>query len=115
MFVYNLSTIQEPKAIIGMLTSDIVAIDCKSPAYPCFKNPYAMDFNDSPVTCCHYIVDCPADLICALYKVGYMNTAKDARKGFSAGQWPVDGGCDGSETCAYSELIVTGKPSFLIR
>ena len=65
---------QEPKAIIGMLrfdeilfcfcynivncvfsgmlTNDVVAIDCKSPGYPCFKNPYAMDFNDSPVTCC---------------------------------------------------------------
>ena len=52
-----------------MLTSDVVAIDCKSPGYPCFKNPYAMDFNDSAVTCCQYVVDCPADLICALYKV----------------------------------------------
>ena len=55
-----------------------------------------------------YVVDCPADLICALYKVGYVNTSKDARKGFSSGLWPVDGGCDGSETCAYSELIITG-------
>jgi len=106
---------QEPKAIIGMLTNDVVAIDCKSPGYPCFKNPYAMDFNDSPVTCCKYVVDCPADLICALYKVGYMNTSKDARKGFSAGQWPVDGGCDGSETCAYSELVITGHADGSIR
>jgi syntaxin-binding protein 5 len=100
--------------ISGMLTSDVVAIDCKSPGYPCFKNPYAMDFNDSPVTSCHYVVDCPADLICALYKVGYMNTHKES-KGFSAGQWPVDGGCDGSETCAYSELVITGHADGSIR
>lgn len=106
---------QEPKAIIGMLTNDVVAIDCKSPGYPCFKNPYAMDFNDSPVTCCKYVVDCPADLICALYKVGYMNVNKDVNKGFSAGQWPVEGGCDGSETCSYSELVITGHADGSLR
>ena len=44
-----------------------------------------------------------------------MNTSKDARKGFSAGQWPVDGGCDGSETCAYSELVITGHADGSIR
>ena len=33
-----------------MLNHDLVAIDCKSSGYPCFKNPYAMDLNDSPVT-----------------------------------------------------------------
>lgn len=105
---------QDPRAIIGMLTNDVVAIDCKSPGYPCFKNPYAMDFNDSPVTCCEYVVDCPADLICALYKVGYMNI-NNANKGFSSGQWPVDGGCDGSETCAYSELVITGHADGSLR
>ena len=44
-----------------------------------------------------------------------MNTSKDARKGFSAGQWPVDGGCDGSETCSYSELVITGHADGSIR
>merc|ERR1712141_512727 len=78
-----LSDWQEPESIIAMLTNDLVAIDCKSNGYPCFKNPYAMDFNESPVTCCKYLVDCPADLILALFKVGSMNTAKDQR-GFSA-------------------------------
>ena len=37
---------------------------------PCFKNPYAMDLNDSPVTACEYVVDCPGDLIPNLYVVG---------------------------------------------
>ena len=64
------SDYQEPEAIITMLNNDLVAIDCKSPGYPCFKNPYAMDFNESPVTCCRYLVDCPGDLIPALYMVG---------------------------------------------
>ena len=64
----------------GMLTNDVVAIDCKSPGYPCFKNPYAMDFNDSPVTCCKYVVDCPADLICALYKVFFKVSNIEAHK-----------------------------------
>ena len=54
-----LSDYQEPESIIAMLTNDLVAIDCKTNGYPCFKNPYAMDFNESPVTCCRYIVDCP--------------------------------------------------------
>ena len=105
---------QDPKAIITMLTNDVVAIDCKSPGYPCFKNPYAMDFNESAVTCCKYIVDCPADMILALFKVGTMNTAKDQR-GFSAANWPIDGGCDGSETCAYSELVITGHADGSVR
>ena len=46
-------------------------LDCKSPGYPCFKNPYAMDFNESMVTACKYVVDCPADLILALFKVSF--------------------------------------------
>ena len=51
----------------------------------------------------------------SIFQVGYMNTSKDARKGFSAGQWPVDGGCDGSETCSYSELVITGHADGSIR
>jgi len=43
-----------------------------------------------------------------------MSTAKDQR-GFSAGPWPIDGGCEGSETCAYSELVITGHADGSIR
>ena len=32
-----LSDWQEPESIIAMLTNDLVAIDCKSNGYPCFK------------------------------------------------------------------------------
>ena len=62
-----LSDWQEPESIIAMLTNDLVAIDCKSNGYPCFKNPYAMDFNESPVTCCKYLVDCPGTLKALLH------------------------------------------------
>jgi len=55
-----------------MLSNDLVAIDCKSPGYPCFNNPYAMDLNDSPVTCCRYLADCPGvDLIQLFFFVTY--------------------------------------------
>ncbi len=38
-----------------MLQNDLVAIDCKAgTGYKCFNNPYAMDFSESPVTCCRY-------------------------------------------------------------
>ena len=58
-----LSDYQEPESVIAMLTNDLVAIDCKTNGYPCFKNPYAMDFNESPVTCCTYFVDCPGSVL----------------------------------------------------
>ena len=31
------SLLQDPEAIIVMLNHDLVAIDCKSPGYPCFQ------------------------------------------------------------------------------
>ena len=39
-------------------------------SYPCFENQYPMDLHESPVTCCHFVADCPADLVPALYAVG---------------------------------------------
>ena len=83
--------------------------------YKLFSGLFFEAFWLYPFSSYRYVVDCPADLICALYKVGYVNTSKDARKGFSSGLWPVDGGCDGSETCAYSELIITGHQDGSIR
>ena len=107
---------QEPEAIVAMLTNDLVAIDCKSSGYPCFKNPYAMDFNDSPVTCCRYLVDCPGDLIPALYMVGSRVRDGMGTGGFSSGEWPVYGGVDsGTESCSYTELVITGHADGSIR
>ncbi len=103
------SDYQEPEAVIVMLANDLVAIDCKSPGYPCFKNPYAMDFNESPVTCCSYLVDCPSDLVPLLYLVGSKAKKEGSSRGFSSGEWPVCGGTDtGAESCSYTELVITG-------
>ena len=41
---------------------------------PCYENPYAMDFQESTVTCCEYMVDCPGShtaeevVVMGLYK-----------------------------------------------
>jgi len=109
------SDYQEPESIICMLNNDLVAIDCKSNGYPCFKNPYAMDFNESPVTCCRYLVDCPGDLIPALYMVG--SKAKEgSNRLFSPGEWPINGGLDnGTESCSYTELVITGHADGSVR
>ena len=68
-----LSDWQEPESIIAMLTNDLVAIDCKTNGYPCFKNPYAMDFNESPVTCCRYLVDCPGTVVFSIVNLAYIS------------------------------------------
>ena len=98
-----------------MLNNDLVAIDCKTSGYPCFKNPYAMDFNEAPVTSCRYVVDCPGDLIPALYMVG--SKAKEgSNRLFSSGEWPISGGLDnGTESCSYTELVITGHADGSVR
>ncbi len=103
-----------------MLNHDLVAIDCKSPGYPCFRNPYAMDLNDSPVTCCEYVVDCPGDLIPNLYVVGSRakNAADGGGRGFSQKEWPVSGGVESQADdagCSYQELVVTGHADGSVR
>lgn len=110
------SDYQEPESIITMLSNDLVAIDCKSIGYPCFNNPYAMDLNESPVTCCRYLADCPGDLIPALYMVGSKSKKEGAHRGFSSGEWPVCGGLDnGTESCSYTELVITGHADGSVR
>lgn len=47
--------------------------------YPIFENPYPLTIHESPVTCCEYIADCPAELIPALYSVG----SRQKRQGYS--------------------------------
>lgn len=107
---------QDPEAVIVMLSNDLVALDCKSSKIPCFKNPYAMDFNESPVTFCHYLVDCPGDLIPNLYMVGSKAKKEGSSRGFSSGEWPISGGVDtGAESCSYSELVVTGHADGSVR
>jgi len=82
---------QEPEAVIVMLNNDLVAIDCKSPGNLCFSNPYAMNLNESPVTCCKYYADCPGELIPALYMVG-LRAKKEGSKELSSAEWPICGG-----------------------
>ena len=82
----------DPESVLVLLTNDLVrrkkqsvlktcfqvAIDCKSTGLPSHENPYAMDFQvnsslfgniltlfafqESAVTCCEYVVDCPPDV-----------------------------------------------------
>lgn len=47
--------------------------------YPIFENPYPLTIHESPVTCCEYFADCPAELIPALYSVG----CRQKRQGYS--------------------------------
>lgn len=44
-----------------------------------FENPYPLTIHESPVTCCEYFADCPAELIPALYSVG----SRQKRQGYS--------------------------------
>ncbi|KAB7496615.1 Syntaxin-binding protein 5, partial [Armadillidium nasatum] len=95
----------EPYALVVLLQNDLVVVDLHSQGYPCFANPYSMDLHESPVTCCSYLADCPADLIPALYPIG---ARSQKRTGFSDREWPISGGEWGSTSCSYSELIITG-------
>lgn len=97
---------QEPYAILVLLQNDLVVMDLQSPGFPCVENPYPMDIHESPVTCCSYLADCPADLIPALYSVGRASALK--RQGFSEKEWPISGGTWLAQSCSYSELIMTG-------
>lgn len=47
--------------------------------YPIFENPYPLTLHESPVTCCEYFADCPAELIPAFYSVG----SRQKRQGYS--------------------------------
>ncbi|CAG9815268.1 unnamed protein product [Phaedon cochleariae] len=100
------SELQEPYAIIALLQNDLVVMDLQTPGFPCLENPYPMDIHESPVTCCSYLADCPADLIPAFYSVGRAGAMK--RTGFSEMDWPVSGGSWPAHACTYAEIIMTG-------
>uniref|UniRef100_A0A8C0V074 Syntaxin-binding protein 5-like n=1 Tax=Cyanistes caeruleus TaxID=156563 RepID=A0A8C0V074_CYACU len=79
---------QEPYAVVVLLEKDLVLIDLAQNGYPIFENPYPLTIHESPVTCCEYFADCPADLIPAFYSVG----ARQKRQGYSKKEWPISGG-----------------------
>ncbi|XP_054653737.1 syntaxin-binding protein 5 isoform X10 [Dunckerocampus dactyliophorus] len=95
---------QEPYAVVVLLERDLVLIDLGQIGYPIFENPYPLTIHESPVTCCEYFADCPAELIPALYSVG----SRQKRQGFSKKEWPISGGNWGQGTQSYPEIIITG-------
>ncbi|KAK9959404.1 hypothetical protein ABG768_009532 [Culter alburnus] len=95
---------QEPYAVVVLLEKDLVVIDLAQIGYPIFENPYPLSIHESPVTCCEYFADCPAEVIPALYSVG----SRQKRQGFSKKEWPVSGGNWGQGTLSFSEIIITG-------
>ncbi|KAM3595452.1 uncharacterized protein V6R79_023582 [Siganus canaliculatus] len=95
---------QEPYAVVVLLEKDLVVIDLGQIGYPIFENPYPLTIHESPVTCCEYFADCPAELIPALYSVG----SRQKRQGYSKKEWPISGGNWGQGTQSYPEIIITG-------
>uniref|UniRef100_A0A672NMK2 Syntaxin binding protein 5 n=1 Tax=Sinocyclocheilus grahami TaxID=75366 RepID=A0A672NMK2_SINGR len=95
---------QEPYAVVVLLEKDLVVIDLAQIGYPIFENPYPLSIHESPVTCCEYFADCPAEVIPALYSVG----SRQNRQGFSKKEWPISGGNWGQGTLSFSEMIITG-------
>ncbi|XP_051942364.1 syntaxin-binding protein 5-like isoform X12 [Hippocampus zosterae] len=95
---------QEPYAVVVLLERDLVVIDLGQIGYPIFESPYPLSIHESPVTCCEYFADCPAELIPALYSVG----SRQKRQGYSKKDWPISGGNWGQGTESYPEIIITG-------
>uniref|UniRef100_A0A8C6WNG9 Syntaxin-binding protein 5-like n=1 Tax=Neogobius melanostomus TaxID=47308 RepID=A0A8C6WNG9_9GOBI len=95
---------QEPYAVVVLLEKDLVVIDLGQIGYPAFENPYPFTVHESPVTCCEYFADCPAELIPALYSVGQ----RQKRQGYSKKEWPISGGNWGQGGQSYPEIIITG-------
>ncbi|XP_017277044.1 syntaxin-binding protein 5 isoform X3 [Kryptolebias marmoratus] len=95
---------QEPYAVVVLLEKDLVVIDLGQIGYPIFESPYPLSIHESPVTCCEYVADCPAEIIPALYSVG----SRQKRQGYSKKEWPVSGGNWGQGNQSYPEIIITG-------
>ncbi|CAB1415521.1 unnamed protein product, partial [Pleuronectes platessa] len=102
---------QEPYAVVVLLEKDLVLIDLGQIGYPIFENPYPLTIHESPVTCCEYFADCPAELIPALYSVG----SRQKRQGYSKKEWPISGGNWGQGTQSYPEIIITGHADGTIK
>ncbi|XP_049596637.1 syntaxin-binding protein 5 isoform X4 [Syngnathus scovelli] len=102
---------QEPYAVVVLLERDLVVIDLGQIGYPIFENPYPLSIHESPVTCCEYFADCPAELIPALYSVG----SRQKRQGYSKKDWPINGGNWGQGTQSYPEIVITGHADGTIK
>ncbi|XP_055011637.1 syntaxin-binding protein 5 isoform X2 [Boleophthalmus pectinirostris] len=102
---------QEPYAVVVLLEKDLVVIDLGQIGYPAFENPYPFTVHESPVTCCEYFADCPAELIPALYSVG----TRQKRQGYSKKEWPLSGGNWGQGAQSYPEIIITGHADGTIK
>ncbi|XP_072313581.1 syntaxin-binding protein 5 isoform X11 [Eucyclogobius newberryi] len=102
---------QEPYAVVVLLEKDLIVIDLGQIGYPAFENPYPFTVHESPVTCCEYFADCPAELIPALYSVG----TRQKRQGYSKKEWPVSGGNWGQGAQSYPEIILTGHADGTIK
>uniref|UniRef100_A0A3Q3G9R6 Syntaxin-binding protein 5-like n=1 Tax=Kryptolebias marmoratus TaxID=37003 RepID=A0A3Q3G9R6_KRYMA len=100
---------QEPYAVVVLLEKDLVVIDLGQIGYPIFESPYPLSIHESPVTCCEYVADCPAEIIPALYSVG----SRQKRQGYSKKEWPVSGGNWGQGNQSYPEIIITGFGFYL--
>ncbi|XP_076999528.1 syntaxin-binding protein 5 isoform X2 [Tamandua tetradactyla] len=98
------SDFQDPYAVVVLLEQDLVLIDLAQNGYPIFENPYPLSIHESPVTCCEYFADCPADLVQELYSVG----ARQKRQGYSKKEWPINGGNWGLGAQVYPGIIITG-------
>ena len=80
-------------------------------SYPSFENPYPVDLHVSPVTCLHYISDCPGDFVASLYTAKSRTKRPVQNKGhstMSTREWPINGGQWGSLLNPHSEMMITG-------
>ncbi|CAH8438141.1 unnamed protein product [Dicrocoelium dendriticum] len=125
----SVSEFMDPYAVAVLLQNDLVMIDLLSPEYPNFENPYPMDLHIPPVTCCLYVVDCPADFVPALYSVGSRSNCSRSNTfgtsgnpvdvahtdSFSTREWPITGGEWGTTYNAFPEVIITGHSDGSVR
>ncbi|KAJ3613092.1 hypothetical protein NHX12_019348 [Muraenolepis orangiensis] len=102
---------QEPYAVVVLLEKDLVVIDLCQIGYPIFESPYPLSIHESPVTCCEYFADCPAELIAALYSVG----SRQKRQVYSKKEWPISGGNWGQGAQSYPEIVITGHADVMLQ
>ncbi|VEL07637.1 unnamed protein product [Protopolystoma xenopodis] len=117
-----LNDCSDPYAVAVLLETDLVILDLLSLNFAPFENPYPMDLNLSPVTSIEYLIDCPGELISALYSLnsrsrrigssswggGAAGCTGSGGVAFTTREWPINGGEWGTTYSPYQELIFTG-------
>ncbi|XP_055333757.1 syntaxin-binding protein 5-like [Paramacrobiotus metropolitanus] len=99
------------EAVMVLLENDLVAIDLVTPGYPLYENPYPMDLHEPTLLHCHYVADCPTDIIPTLYTAG----AKHKKSNFTNKDWPIDGGVWATSAMGYSDFLLTTHHEGTIR